>query len=86
MNPGRDNVLLAVEMDGAAYHGSPEQREQDIRRDALLATEGWQTLRFSYARLTSDPAACRREILAVYSARMRFVGAGGVRQLSGRGP
>ena len=44
-----DEVQLAVEMDGAAWHGSRQQRERDIRRDALLATVGWQTLRFSFA-------------------------------------
>ena len=45
-----EEVLLAVEMDGAAWHGSRRQREDDIHRDALLATAGWQTLRSSYAR------------------------------------
>jgi very-short-patch-repair endonuclease len=39
-----EEVLLAVELDGAAWHGSRQQRERDIRRDALLATAGWQTL------------------------------------------
>lgn len=72
-------ALLAVEMDGAAYHGSPDQREKDIRRDARLATAGWQTLRFSYARLTTDPLGCRREIEAVHAARMRLFRGSGVR-------
>lgn len=67
-----DDVLLAVEMDGAAWHGSRAQRESDIARDALLATIGWQTLRFGYARMTSAPDACRREILAVHEARSRL--------------
>jgi very-short-patch-repair endonuclease len=67
-----DEVLLAVEMDGAAYHGSRDQREKDIRRDALLATVGWQTLRFGYRRLTGDPEGCRREIRAVHDARLRL--------------
>jgi very-short-patch-repair endonuclease len=68
-----DDVLLAVEMDGAAFHGSRRQREEDIRRDALVATLGWQTLRFSYARLTTAPDDCRREILAVHDARRRLL-------------
>ena len=45
-----EEVQLAVEMDGAAWHGSRDQRERDIRRDALVATVGWQTLRFSFRR------------------------------------
>ena len=64
-----DEVKLAVEMDGAAWHGSRAQRERDIRRDALLATVGWQTLRFGFGRLTGSPDACRRDVLAAYRAR-----------------
>jgi very-short-patch-repair endonuclease/predicted transcriptional regulator of viral defense system len=74
-----DDVLLAVEMDGAAWHGSREQRERDIRRDALLATAGWQTLRFGYGRMTGRPDACRREIRATYDARRRLIRPDGVR-------
>jgi len=44
-------LKIAVEMDGAAYHGSREDRERDIRRDAALAARGWIVLRFSYRRL-----------------------------------
>lgn len=69
-----EDVLLAVEMDGAAWHGSREQRERDIRRDAVVATVGWQTLRFGYRRLTAEAAACRREILTVHAARRRLFG------------
>jgi very-short-patch-repair endonuclease/predicted transcriptional regulator of viral defense system len=74
-----DEVLLAVEMDGAAWHGSRQQRERDIRRDALLATIGWQTLRFSYARMTASPDGCRREIRTVHAARSRLFHETGVR-------
>jgi len=74
-----EDVLLAVEMDGAAWHGSRQQRERDIRRDALLATVGWQTLRFSFGRLTGAPDACRRDITAAHSARRRLFVPDGVR-------
>jgi very-short-patch-repair endonuclease len=73
LDAANEEVLLAVEMDGAAWHGSQRQREDDIRRDALLATVGWQTLRFSYRRLTSAPDACRREITAAFAARRRLL-------------
>jgi very-short-patch-repair endonuclease len=66
-------------MDGAAWHGSPQQRERDIRRDALLATVGWQTLRFGFRRLTTAPEACRRDIRSAYGARRAQLTAGGVR-------
>jgi very-short-patch-repair endonuclease len=69
-----EEVLLAVELDGAAWHGSKRQRESDIRRDALAATIGWQTLRYSYARMTGEPEVCRRHLLATYEARRRLFG------------
>jgi very-short-patch-repair endonuclease len=74
-----EEVLLAVEMDGAAWHGSRDQRERDIRRDALLATVGWQTLRFSYARMTGSPDDCRRDIRTAHAARLRLFGGGRAR-------
>ena len=61
---------VAVELDGAAFHGSREARERDLRRDSALAAAGWIVLRFSYARLVSDPEGCRREIAAAVRARL----------------
>jgi len=66
-------VKLAVELDGAAFHGSQEARERDLRRDAALAALGWVVLRFSYRRLTREPEACRAEILAAYRRRRHSV-------------
>jgi hypothetical protein len=63
-------ALVAVELDGAAFHGSRSARERDLRRDSALATLGWVVLRFSYARLMADPEGCRREILAVVRRRL----------------
>lgn len=74
-----EESMLAVEMDGAAWHGSRVQRESDIRRDALVATVGWQTLRFSYSRMTGSPEACRRDIRAVHAGRLRLLRRDGVR-------
>ena len=61
---------VAVELDGAAFHGSRDARERDLRRDSALAAAGWLVLRFSYARLVADPAGCRREIVAAVLARL----------------
>jgi very-short-patch-repair endonuclease len=62
-------LRTAVELDGAAFHGSRDQRERDLRRDTALAALGWVVLRFSYRRLTTDPIGCRREIQAVLRRR-----------------
>jgi very-short-patch-repair endonuclease len=64
-------LRIAVELDGAAFHGSAEARERDTRRDVALAALGWVVLRFSYLRLTSDPECCRPEMLQVCAARQR---------------
>ena len=64
------DALVAVELDGAAFHGSREAREHDLRRDSAVAALGWVVLRFSYARLMTDPEGCRREIEAVVLARL----------------
>jgi hypothetical protein len=61
---------VAVELDGAAFHGSRSARERDIRRDSALAAEGWVVLRFSYARLLADPEGCGREIVEVVLRRL----------------
>jgi very-short-patch-repair endonuclease len=63
--------MLAVEMDGAAYHGEPGQRERDIRRDAGVAARGIQTIRFSHLRLFNDPDGVRAETLDILEARRR---------------
>ena len=68
-------LMVAVELDGAAFHGSPEARERDTRRDVALAGLGWVVLRFSYRRPTREPEACRREIRAVCRARQELFGA-----------
>ena len=60
---------VIVESDGAAFHGSREARERDLRRDSALAALGWVVLRFSHARLIADPEGCRQEIIAVVRGR-----------------
>jgi very-short-patch-repair endonuclease len=66
-----EEEMLAVELDGRTYHAAPNQWERDIRRDGLLATVGWQTVRYSHRRLTTDVAGCRRQTLDILAARRR---------------
>lgn len=66
-------LRVAVELDGAAFHGSAEARERDTRRDVALAALGWVVLRFSHRRLTSESEACRRAILRVCRARQALL-------------
>jgi very-short-patch-repair endonuclease len=69
-----DDELVNVELDGAAYHGEPGQRERDLRRDAALAALGFVTVRFSHLRLHSDPDGVRAELMAVLAMRGRQLG------------
>jgi very-short-patch-repair endonuclease len=59
------------ELDGAAFHGSQAQRENDLRRDAALAMLGILVVRFSFTRLTGEPETVRQEALTILRARQR---------------
>lgn len=63
-------AMLAVELDGARHHTSPEDRQRDLARDRELAALGWVVLRFTYADVVRDPAGVRAKVLAVYRARV----------------
>ena len=54
-------VKLAVELDGARHHTSPEDRQRDLARDTALAALGWVVLRFTYADVMRDPGGRPRE-------------------------
>ncbi len=58
-----------IELDGATTHGSPGQREIDLRRDALLAAVGILVVRFAQRRLVHDVDEVRRETLAILATR-----------------
>jgi very-short-patch-repair endonuclease len=66
-----DEEMLNVELDGRAFHASPEQWERDIARDLAVATIGWQTIRLPHDRLFGDVDGCRRDVLAVRNVRRR---------------
>jgi len=67
------DLRIAVEFDGAAFHGDLEARERDLRRDAELAALGWVVLRFGYRDVTEHPQVCRARIRAVHQARAGMV-------------
>ncbi|MFL6026480.1 MAG: endonuclease domain-containing protein [Friedmanniella sp.] len=46
---------VALELDGYAYHASPEAHRADLRRANEIMADGWTLRRFSYADLVSDP-------------------------------
>jgi very-short-patch-repair endonuclease len=66
-----DEEMLNVELDGRAFHASPQQWERDIARDLAVAKLGWQTIRLPHRRLFGDVDGCRRDVVAVREARRR---------------
>lgn len=64
-----DEEMVNVELDGAAHHGSKEQRERDLRRDAALAALGWLVVRLSHDRLRRDPDGVLEELLVILAVR-----------------
>lgn len=72
-----DEEMVNVELDGAAYHGAPGQRERDLRRDSALAALGFVTVRLTHPRLHADPSAAIEELLLTLATRRRQLGVRG---------
>ena len=51
------HIKLAIEADGEVWHSSPEQLQDDKKRDHLLATRGWTILRFDDKTIEDAPQA-----------------------------
>ena len=62
------------ELDGAKWHDRVSQRERDVARDATLATLGIHAIRFTHDRLTLEPEAVRRQVIAILASRATIVG------------
>ncbi len=52
-----DRAALVVEVDGRAFHSSPEQHDADHRRQNALVAAGWTVLRFTPRQIAETPAA-----------------------------
>ena len=51
-----DRARLVLEVDGLAFHTTPEQFQRDRERQNRLVAAGWTVLRFTWRDLTSRPA------------------------------
>jgi very-short-patch-repair endonuclease len=49
---------LVVECDGTYWHGLPDQRHRDLRRDKWLNRQGWFVLRLPEADIKAAPHEC----------------------------
>lgn len=60
----------AIEIDGEAFHSSPDAVASDNRRSALLATHGIQVVRFSSRDVLRNAAWCRETARRVVTRRL----------------
>ena len=68
-------ILLAVEVDGYAFHFSPEEQVQrDVSRRNKLQQAGWTVLVFTWHQVLHQPQLVARQIVDVYRARCRGAG------------
>ncbi|QTE28922.1 hypothetical protein [Pengzhenrongella sicca] len=63
--------LVAVELDGFAYHGDRRQFREDRRRDRILALTGVPVLRFAFEDTVFDTARLVTEVNALVRALRR---------------
>ena len=61
-----DAQRLVVEVDGRKFHDTGPQFERDRRKDADLVLAGFRVLRFTWRRLTREPA----EVVAIIAAAL----------------
>ncbi len=61
---------LIVEVDGWEPHRHRTRFEADRRKDAILATHGWITLRFTARRIKNEPYAVIAEIAVMLGRRL----------------
>ncbi|WP_419841037.1 AAA domain-containing protein [Candidatus Poriferisodalis sp.] len=61
----QDGLRIDIECDGAAFH---QDGARDRLRDEAIETEGWQVLRFSGRRLSTDLDGCVDSIMAAVNS------------------
>lgn len=59
---------LLLELDGSENHDGPVKRHKDLRRDALAAALGYETLRFDYALVLFEWEVVEAAIVAKVEA------------------
>lgn len=58
-------LMIAIEVDGRAFHSDRRSFERDRERQNLLTLRGWVVLRFTWERLVNDPDGVIAEVEAV---------------------
>lgn len=59
-----------IEIDGAAYHSTPEQIARDKRRQAYIESSGWHVVRFSGKQTNNKADECVKQARFFIHSRM----------------
>jgi very-short-patch-repair endonuclease len=65
------DARLIIELDGHAYHSSPEQLEKDAIRQRYLTRAGYTVIRFTGREINRDSKSCVDEVRTIYKERMQ---------------
>jgi hypothetical protein len=65
------DARLIIELDGHAFHSTPEQLENDAIRQRYLTRAGYTVIRFTGREINRDAAACVSEVREIYKERMQ---------------
>lgn len=60
---GREKPILLVECDGKAFHSTPQQRENDYRKNEAAREAGIALIRFTGSELYRDADGCVRRAM-----------------------
>ncbi|WP_159450172.1 DUF559 domain-containing protein [Demequina sp. NBRC 110056] len=67
-------ALVAVELDGDAYHSTRSARDVDRERQTDLTAAGYTVIRFGWTDITQRPEWCRQRLLATVAGRLARLG------------
>ena len=59
------DIMLAIEIDGHAWHSSRQQRQHDSQRDRILTGLGWRVVRFTASEILRNADGCAAEVAAM---------------------
>ncbi|MBL4837287.1 MAG: DUF559 domain-containing protein [Kordiimonadaceae bacterium] len=65
------DAQLVIELDGHAYHSTPEQLEKDAIRQRYLTRAGYSVIRFTGREINKNTAACVSDVRTIYKERMQ---------------
>ncbi len=63
-------LLLLIECDGKDFHSTPEQVENDRRKDVVARDAGIKLARFSGAEIFRDPLHCANVVVHMTAAAL----------------